>query len=79
MEMDKKERALLTLRNITDMEVFNQEMQKFEFMMRFVKISEDNELGTTMCDFCGKPIQMSNFQFNPEKGTIVHSYHYEGS
>lgn len=79
MEMDKKERALLTLKNITEMEAFNQEMQKFEFMMRFVQVSEDNELGTTMCAFCDKPIQLSNFQFNPEKGTIVHSYHYEAS
>ena len=77
--MDANLRKALLLKGLTDIEKINLVLQKFEVLGRkYVEVNEDPDRGAiTMCHFCEKPIGLSGFEYDPEKGSMVHSYHLE--
>ena len=75
-QMDANLRRALLLKGLTDIENVNLRLQKLENLSKHVEVNEDPERGViTMCHFCDKPIGLSGFEYDPEKGSMVHSYH----
>ena len=58
MDLNWKKSAIL--RNITELEKHNQAFEKFEFLNKFITISDlQGANGQTLCNECDKPIEAS--------------------